>query len=96
MAIDFTTYSAGPGPAPAFIVLPGGGYLGHDEHEGLPVAEWLAAHGIHAMVVRYGVGEGCFPRPLHDAREALTMLREGETDLTVSYTHLTLPTIYSV
>ena len=88
MAIDSTTYSEGPGPAPAFIVLPGGGYLGHDEIEGAPVAEWLTSHGIHAMVVRYGVGEGCFPRPLHDAREALTMLREGETDLNVLRDHV--------
>ena len=88
MAIDCTTYSAGPGPAPAFIVLPGGGYLAHAEHEGGAIAEWLTAHGIHAMVVRYGVGEGCFPRPLHDAREALTMLREGETDLKVLKDHV--------
>lgn len=88
MAIDCTTYSAGPGPAPAFIVLPGGDYLEHSDHEGAPVAEWLVEHGIHAMVVRYGVGEGCFPRPLHDAREALTMLREGETDLNVLRDHV--------
>jgi acetyl esterase/lipase len=88
MAIDCTTYSAGPGPAPAFIVLPGGGYVEHDEHEGEAVAKWLTGHGIHAMVVRYGVGEGCFPRPLHDAREALTMLREKETDLNVLANHV--------
>jgi acetyl esterase/lipase len=88
MAIDCTTYSAGPGPAPTFIVLPGGDYLEHDEHEGAAVAEWLTGHGIHAMVVRYGVGEGCFPRPLHDAREALTKLREGETDLDVLRDHV--------
>ena len=88
MAIDCTTYSAGPDPAPAFIVLPGGDYLEHDENEGAAVAEWLTGHGIHAMVVRYGVGEGCFPRPLHDAREALTMLREGETDLKVLPDHV--------
>jgi len=88
MAIDFTTYSAGSDAAPTFIVLPGGDYLGHAEHEGRPVAEWLTSHGIHAMLLRYGVGEGCFPRPLHDAREALTMLREGETDLKVLRDHV--------
>ena len=88
MAIDCTTYSAGPDPAPVLIVLPGGGYIHHAEHEGAAVAEWLNAHGLHALVVRYGVGEGCFPRPLHDAREALTMLREGETDLHVLRDHV--------
>jgi acetyl esterase/lipase len=88
MALDFTPYPAGPGAAPAFIVFPGGGYSHHAEHEGRPVAEWLNAHGVHALVVRYGVGEGCFPRPLHDAREALAMLRESETDLKVLPGHV--------
>ncbi|HSN10586.1 MAG TPA: alpha/beta hydrolase [Propionibacteriaceae bacterium] len=88
MAIDCTAYPAGPGTAPAFIVLPGGGYSHHADHEGRAVAEWLNAHGVHALVVRYGVGEGCFPRPLHDAREALIMLREGETELAVLADHV--------
>ena len=88
MAIDFTTYSAGPNPAPTFIVLPGGGYQNHADHEGVTIAEWLNSYGIHAMVVRYRVGDGCFPGALHDAREALTMLREGETDLKVLRDHV--------
>lgn len=88
MAIAATTFSAGTDPAPTFIVLPGGAYVDHAEHEGKDVAEWLNQHGVHALVLRYGVGEGCYPRPIHDAREALTMLREGETDLNVLPGHV--------
>ena len=88
MAIDSTTYSAGAGPAPAFLVLPGGGYSHHAEHEGTAIAEWLNGHGVHALVVRYAVGGGCFPRALHDVREALAMLREGDTELNVLRDHV--------
>ncbi len=88
MAIDYTTYSAGPHPAPTFLVLPGGGYQHHADHEGAAVAEWLNSYGLHAMVVRYRIGDGCFPGALHDAREALTMLREGETDLRALRDHV--------
>lgn len=83
MAIDHTTYAAGADRSPAFIVLPGGGYTHHADHEGEPVARWLNGLGIHAVVVRYQVGPGCYPGALHDAREALIELREGGMGMAV-------------
>jgi acetyl esterase/lipase len=35
------------------IVLPGGGYVAHAEHEGEPVASWLSGMGLGASVFRY-------------------------------------------
>jgi len=37
------------------IVLPGGGYQRHAEHEGEPVAAWLRALGVEASVFEYPV-----------------------------------------
>src|ERR1700754_3413723 len=39
--------------APHIIVLPGGGYAEHTEHEGAPVAGWLQKRGASASVFRY-------------------------------------------
>ncbi len=82
-ALDWTFHPAGPCVAPTFLVLPGGGYSHHAAHEAEPVAEWLNGLGIHVAVLRYGVGDRCWPRPLRDAREALAELREGGTPLAV-------------
>lgn len=38
-----------------FIVLPGGGYHRHADHEAEPVAEWLESQGHAASVFRYPV-----------------------------------------
>jgi len=35
------------------IVLPGGGYATHAEHEAEPIARWLGGRGIRASVFRY-------------------------------------------
>lgn len=84
MPLDLTTYPAGPGPAGTVLVLPGGGYQHHAEHEGEPVARWLNSLGLHAAVLRYTIGEGCFPAALLDARNALEALRDGDTELTAT------------
>lgn len=76
-APDWTLYPAGRHQAPAILVLPGGAYRVRAEHEGEPIAQWLNSIGIHAAVVHYSVGEGCWPRPLLGARAALTALRSG-------------------
>ena len=80
-ALDMAFHPAGSGVAPAFLVLPGGGYGHLAPHEGTPVAQWLNGLGLHAAVLSYATGERCWPRPLRDAREALTNLREGTTPL---------------
>lgn len=54
--------------SPIILVLPGGGYEMHADHEGEPVAEWLRELGWRARVVRYPV-KTRHPGPL-DAVEA--------------------------
>jgi acetyl esterase/lipase len=65
----------------AVVILPGGGYtilaMGH---EGRDYAEWLAARGIVAVVVKYRVSANDlagyqFPVPLLDARRAIRLTR---------------------
>ncbi len=83
-----TFHPAGPDRAPAFLVLPGGGYERHADHEAEPVARWLNGLGLHAAVVRYRVGPGCFPQALYDVRDALAALREGTTGLPADRTRI--------
>lgn len=83
-----TEYPAGPHRAPVFLVLPGGGYHHLAAHEGEPIAHWLNEQGLHAAVVHYKVGPGCWPRALHDARDALAAMRDGETSMPVDRTRV--------
>jgi acetyl esterase/lipase len=73
---------------PVFMVLPGGGYLRHADHEGAPVARWLNTLAINAVVLHYRVasdhpGGPLNPRPLLDARPVLAWLRSGASGLGV-------------
>ena len=77
MPLDWTLYPAGDDPAPAMLVLPGGGYAKLAPHEGEPIAAWLNTLGVHAAVLHYPVGHQTWPRPLHEARKALAALRSG-------------------
>ena len=70
-------------PRPAVLVLPGGGYARQADHEAEPVAEWLAALGIHAFVLRYSVAPDRHPAPLVDAKEAMLHIRSGSHGLAV-------------
>ncbi len=71
------------GRRPAALVLPGGGYVRHADHEGGPVADWLAGLGLHAFVLRYRVDPHRHPAPLDDARRALAWIRRGAHGLAV-------------
>jgi len=59
------------------LILPGGGYGGLAEHEGTGYAEWFAARGITAYVLKYRLGSNGYRHPtmLNDAARALRMLR---------------------
>lgn len=70
-------------PAPAILVLPGGGYGHQADHEAEPVAEWLASLGIHAFVLRYRVAPNRHPAPLEDAKAAMLWIRQGSHGLAV-------------
>jgi acetyl esterase/lipase len=62
--------------APAVIVMPGGRYERLAQHEGKPVAEWLARLGFGAWVLEYPVGpRDVHPVPLDSARTAMRRAR---------------------
>lgn len=58
------------------VICPGGGYarLAMD-HEGFQMAQWLAANGISAAVLKYRMPNGHPEVPLEDAEQALRLLR---------------------
>lgn len=76
-----TFHAAGSAEAPAILVIPGGAYRVLAPHEGEPVAAWLNTLGVHAAVLQYGVGEGVWPGPLQEARQALRILRSAQSPL---------------
>ena len=92
----------------AAIICPGGGYGGLVMGaEGHGIAQWLNSHGITGVVLQYRLPKGRSFVPLEDAQRAILLVRhrakEWKIDTnkvgivgSVSYTHLTLPTIYSV
>ena len=61
----------------SMLVLPGGGYGSLAEHEGTGYAEFFAAHGITAYVLKYRLGSNGYRHPvmLNDAARALRLLR---------------------
>lgn len=60
----------------AFIICPGGGYGHLADHEGGPVAAWLAGLGIAAFVLRYRLGpRHIHPAMLDDAARAVRTIR---------------------
>jgi len=66
----------------AVIVFPGGAYMGLAAIlEGREVADWFAAHGFTAFVLRYRLGKKyLLPVPLIDARRAVQLVRARARD----------------
>lgn len=62
-------------PAPAVIVLPGGGYEVLAPHEAAPFGQYFAAHGVVGAVCYYRVAPHRFPAPMADAARAVRLLR---------------------
>ena len=61
----------------SMLIFPGGGYGNLAEHEGTGYAEWFAANGIQAYVLKYRLGSNGYRHPvmLNDAARALRMVR---------------------
>lgn len=59
------------------VIFPGGGYSGLAEHEGKGYAEFLAAQGITAYVLKYRLGSAGYRHPimLGDAARAVRTVR---------------------
>ena len=75
-----TTYvqkeSSSKSPRPAMIVCPGGGYHGHANHEGEPIALFYLSKGCNCFVLHYGVSENATEgRPLIQAALAVRHVR---------------------
>jgi len=68
---------SGKGNGASMLVLPGGAYTMLADHEGRGYAEWLAAHGIAAYVLKYRLGHDGYRHPvmLQDAARGLRLVR---------------------
>ena len=69
-----------PGPVPgsgAVLVLPGGGFREHTDHDGTGYARWLNTIGLGAVVLRYRLRPDPFPLALQQARAALRALQHS-------------------
>ena len=73
----------------AIVVCPGGGYIRHVmDREGYPIAAWLNAHGIAAVLLEYRLPEGRPWVPLLDAQRAVRMTRLKATEWKVDPEHI--------
>jgi acetyl esterase/lipase len=70
----------------AVVVMPGGAYMGLAAIlEGREVADWFAARGFTAFVLRYRLGKKyLLPIPLVDSRRAVQLVRARARDYHVS------------
>jgi len=71
-----THYPATEPTGASMVVCPGGGYEFLADHEGEPVAQWLATLGIDAYVLRYRLGPADrHPAMWHDVSRAMRIVR---------------------
>jgi len=75
----------GNGTGTAIVIAPGGAYKGHAGNlEGRQVADWFAARGVTAFVLRYRLGNKyLYPTPLVDARRAIRFVRSRAAEFGV-------------
>lgn len=72
------------------VVAPGGGYqhLAMD-HEGVQIAQWLNAHGVAALVLKYRLGPTYHhPVELHDAQRAIRYAHSHAREMDVALDHV--------
>jgi acetyl esterase/lipase len=72
----------GTGNGTAVVIAPGGSYVGLASNlEGRQVADWFAARGVTAFVLKYRLGaDNPYPIPLLDARRAIRLVRSLSGD----------------
>jgi acetyl esterase/lipase len=77
---------AGSGNGTAVVVAPGGAYRGLAANlEGRQVADWFAARGVTAFVLKYRLGKNyLYPTPLVDARRAVRFVRARAAEFGVA------------
>ena len=71
------TYPVADAHAPAVLVLPGGGFREHTEHDGRGYAHWFNSIGFGAVVLRYELRPDPFPLAVQQARAALDALQQS-------------------
>ena len=74
------------GNGTAVILAPGGAYLGLAANlEGRQVADWFAARGVTAFVLRYRLGRDyLYPTPLLDAQRAIRLVRSRAAEFGIA------------
>ncbi|MDO7905548.1 alpha/beta hydrolase [Paenibacillus sp. JX-17] len=63
-------------PRPFILILPGGGYHHHAEHEGRNIAEWVHRLGMHAGVLHYNVKSIRPEQLIQDVEDSLRLVRQ--------------------
>ena len=73
----------------AVVICPGGGYIRHVvDREGYPIADWLNAHGIAAILLEYRLPEGRSMVPLLDAQRAIRITRAKAAEWKIDPSHI--------
>ncbi|MEO5823352.1 MAG: alpha/beta hydrolase [Vicinamibacteraceae bacterium] len=74
------------GNGTAIVIAPGGAYRGLASNlEGRQVADWFAAHGVTAFVLKYRLGATyLYPTPLVDARRAMRWVRAHAAEFEIA------------
>ncbi|MCU1425079.1 MAG: putative lipase/esterase [Microbacteriaceae bacterium] len=75
------TEAAAGAARPLVLVLPGGGYVRHADHEGTAILDWLAGLGLNALMLHYPVAPARHPAALLRAQEVISAVRSGALDL---------------
>jgi hypothetical protein len=74
----------------AVIIAPGGGFVNLPPHEGDQIAQWLAAHGVTAFLLRYRLVSSGYPlfAQLTDMQRAIRLVRYHAARWTVDTTRI--------
>jgi acetyl esterase len=65
-------------PAPALVMIHGGGFVGGDKYNIEPIAVYFAEHGYACFSINYRLAPGfAYPAAVEDARNAVTFIRSN-------------------